>query len=99
MIFLFLFQERGLRVDTHREIVDNNPPRELAASLVKEKYGGSGYGADAELYWVNDGCEYTSSIQLTTQTNVYKYQTNGKPSKTKGTYVDGYVARKWRGHF
>lgn len=60
--------------------------------LANEKYSTSGFGVNTEAYWQDSGtCEYSSSFYLYASNSVYKFQANGKPTKTPSSYAWGYL--------
>ena len=52
-----------------------------------EKYTTSGYGAYADVYWTNEGCEQGSYAWIYVTDGASKYQSNGKPGTNTSTYA------------
>jgi hypothetical protein len=57
------------------------------------KYKFNGYGANAQIYWQEDGCDYGSFIDLNAGESVSKVQANGKPETSKSPSVYTYYER------
>ena len=60
----------------------------------REKYSSSGFSANADTTWVEEGCYYGSEFYFSAESDVNKYQANGKPNTTKATLANAYL-EKW----